>query len=89
MHPGMSTDDAKRLVFEFQSYHHPVNAILYSSRGGQSFEVALKLSGDGERVEDISYKKVAKIAEPDGAANGSQPFSSATNTPSSAAGSRR
>jgi hypothetical protein len=66
LYPGMSTAEARRLVFELQSYDHPVNAIVYSSRGSRRYEIALKLSGDGERVEEISYKKVTKTAEQDG-----------------------
>jgi hypothetical protein len=77
LHPGMSAADAKRLVFDLQSYNHPANAIVYSTHGGQIIEVAVKLSSDGERVEDISYKKVAKIEESDGPANRNQTSSGA------------
>ena len=70
LHPGMEAVEAKRLVFDLQSYHHPVNAIVYSRYLGQNIEVALKMSADGQIVEDVSYKKRDKVAEQDGAANG-------------------
>jgi NifU-like protein involved in Fe-S cluster formation len=75
----MEAAEAKRLVFDLQSYHHPVNAIVYSKYLGQDIEVALKMSADGQTVEDISYKKRGKIIKQDGAANGSQPIRSETN----------
>jgi hypothetical protein len=79
LHPGMEAAEAKRLVFDLQSYHHPVNAIVYSKYSGQDIEVALKMSADGQTVEDISYKKRGKITKQEGAANGSQPIRSETN----------
>jgi hypothetical protein len=89
LHPGIETAKATRLITVLQRYHHPVNAIAYSSYAGQEIEVALKLSADGQTVEDVSFKKRGQISEQDGAANGSQPIRSETNRTSSAAGSRR
>ncbi len=56
LHAGMSADEARQLVHELQSYHHPLNAIVFTSRDGQRYEVALKLSKDKKMIEDISYK---------------------------------
>jgi len=56
LHVGMSADEARLLVRDLQWYHHPVNAIIFTSRKGRSCEVALKLSKDKKVIEDISYK---------------------------------
>jgi len=55
---GMSTKEAKELVRELQTDHHPVNAIVFSRYKDTTYEVALKLSKDGTFIEDISYKCV-------------------------------
>jgi hypothetical protein len=57
LHVGMSVSDAKELVGILQSYHHPVNAIVFTKHRGQEYEVALKLSKDKKSIEDISYKR--------------------------------
>ena len=57
LHVGMSMPDAKELVGILQSYHHPVNAIVFTKHRGQDYEVALKLSKDKKSIEDISYKR--------------------------------
>jgi hypothetical protein len=54
---GMSEAEVEKLTgHHLQYYHHPVNAILFSSTPeAKSVEVALKRSPEGA-VEDISYK---------------------------------
>ena len=58
LRPGMSAKEAKDLIGMLQSYHHPVNAIVFSRnpRDGKQYEVALKLSKDKTIIEDISFK---------------------------------
>ena len=67
--PGMLASEAKSLIHDLQSYHHPVNAIVFSTYQGRSYEVALKLSKDEMMIEDISYKIVERNAEQGGAAD--------------------
>jgi len=55
--PGMSSVEAKALVHDLQSYHHPVNAIIFTEFKERRYEVALKLSKDKLIIEDISYKR--------------------------------
>jgi len=57
---GMSVSDAKTLVHNLQSYHHPINAIVFSSNQGQSYEIALKFSKDKTSIVDISYKSIER-----------------------------
>lgn len=64
LHPGMSTEDAERLIGPLQTYHHPVNAIVYSVHDGRTYEVALKISKDRKTVEDISYKLIEPATLP-------------------------
>ncbi len=61
--PGMPVSEAKALVHELQSYHHPVNAIVFSTYQGRNCEVALKISKDKTTIEDISYKILDDNAE--------------------------
>ncbi|MGB1040982.1 MAG: hypothetical protein ACPGVD_08920, partial [Flavobacteriales bacterium] len=45
--------------FDFQYYHHPINAIVFSeSPQNESFEIALKLSDDKNEIIDISFLKL-------------------------------
>jgi hypothetical protein len=60
---GMPASEAKVLVHNLQSYHHPVNAIVFSTYGGHDYEVALKLSKDKTAIDDISYKAIGGSAE--------------------------
>ena len=58
LHAGMSAARAKELLGDLQSYHHPVNAIVFARNPaeGWRYEVALKLSADGRVIEDLSFK---------------------------------
>jgi len=60
LHAGMSAAEARALLGDLQSYHHPANAIAFARHppDGALYEVALKLSADGTRIEDLSYKRV-------------------------------
>jgi len=66
LEPGMSATRAKELLGDLQSYHHPVNAIAFARNpaDGWRYEIALKLSADGSRIEDLSFKHVER--EPSG-----------------------
>ena len=53
---GLTKEDAS---FSFQSYHHPVNAIVYTkSPENEKYEIALRLSFDDNEVIDISFLKI-------------------------------
>lgn len=52
--PGMPATKAKEFLHDLQSYHHPINAIVFTKHKGQEYEVALKLSKDKTIIEDIS-----------------------------------
>ncbi len=54
---GMSNLEAKEIIGDLQSFHHPINAIVYTEFEGVEYEVALKLSSDQGIIKDISYKK--------------------------------
>lgn len=53
---GMTTDDAEKLVGPLQFYHHPINAVVYSTNDGKLYEIALKLSDDKKTITDASFK---------------------------------
>ncbi len=49
----------KNAEFDFQYYHHPVNAIIFTkSPENENYEIALKLSDDKTKVIDISFLKL-------------------------------
>jgi hypothetical protein len=62
LRPGMSAARARELLGDLQSYHHPVNAIAFARNPneGWRYEIALKLSPDGTRIEDLSFKHVER-----------------------------
>ncbi|MAN28322.1 MULTISPECIES: hypothetical protein [Mesonia] len=54
----------KNADFDFQYYHHPVNAIVFTkSPQNENYEIALKLSEDKNEVTDISFLKLESINE--------------------------
>ncbi|WP_272024126.1 hypothetical protein [Olleya namhaensis] len=54
----------KKAKFDFQYYHHPVNAIIFTkSPENEKYEIALKLSDDKTEVTDISFLKLESITE--------------------------
>ena len=54
----------KKAKFEFQSYHHPENAIIFTkSPQDENYEIALKLSEDKKEVIEISYLKLESTIE--------------------------
>lgn len=54
----------KNAEFDFQYYHHPVNAIIFTkSPENENYEIALKLSEDKTEVIDISFLKLESITE--------------------------
>ena len=57
--PGINEAEATAILgWPLESYHHPVNAIVYTrAPDGVNYEVALKLSPD-RRIEELSYKRV-------------------------------
>ena len=58
---GLTEKNAK---FDFQYYHHPVNAIVFTkSPENENYEIALKLSEDKNEVVDISFLKLESITE--------------------------
>jgi hypothetical protein len=52
--PGMTSEEARSLVFDLQWYHHPVNAIVFSRHKQHDYEVALRLSDDKQTITDVS-----------------------------------
>lgn len=53
---GLTEKNAK---FDFQYYHHPINAIVFTkSPQNENYEIALKLSEDKNEVTDISFLKL-------------------------------
>jgi hypothetical protein len=62
LQPGMSAARARELLGDLQSYHHPVNAIAFARNPaeGRRYEIALRLSADGTRIEDLSFKHVER-----------------------------
>jgi len=55
---GMDEKELKSLIGDIQNYHHPVNAIVYTSdQNNINYEVAIKLSTN-LFVEDLSFKKL-------------------------------
>jgi hypothetical protein len=62
---GMSEAEVEKLTgHPLQFYHHPVNAILFSTTpDARSIEIALKRAPDGS-VEDISYRLREDSGEP-------------------------
>ena len=54
----------KNAEFDFQYYHHPVNAIIFTkSPQNENYEIALKLSEDKNEVTDISFLKLESVIE--------------------------
>jgi hypothetical protein len=54
----------KNAEFDFQYYHHPVNAIIFTkSPKNENYEIALKLSKDKTEVIDISFLKLKSVTE--------------------------
>lgn len=54
----------KNAKFDFQYYHHPVNAIIFTkSPENENYEIALKLSEDKTEVIDLSFLKRESIIE--------------------------
>lgn len=49
----------KNAEFDFQYYHHPINAIVFTkSPKNENYEIALKLSKNKKEVTDISFLKL-------------------------------
>ncbi|WP_299889929.1 hypothetical protein [uncultured Lacinutrix sp.] len=54
----------KNAGFNYQYYHHPVNAIIFTkSPEYENYEIALKLSEDKTKVIDISFLKLESAIE--------------------------
>lgn len=53
---GMNEHELKSLIRDIQSYHHPINAIVFTEDPrGIEYEVAIKLSAN-KKVEGLSFK---------------------------------
>jgi hypothetical protein len=100
--PGFGRRQAKGNWFD-RSYQPWLTQYLFCERDGNGFILTFDMrNADKDKpyytrpvpiidqyFETFRYKKPTNSAQPSGAANGSQPFSSDTNRTSSAAGSRR
>ena len=57
LHIGMMTTEVDQL-FHILSFNNLGNGFVYSTLNGKQYEIAMRLSPDGQNVQDISCKEI-------------------------------